>query len=67
MIIGLGVQGQANLNAWFTAEKLGYFNIGQFLLIDINQNNLQSAEGLVKKNSNAVVRTETKPKCSQGG
>lgn len=62
MIIGLGAQGQANLNAWLTAEKLGYFNIDQFLLIDINQNNLQSAEKLIKKNSDAVVRTDTEAK-----
>jgi len=62
MIIGLGVQGQANLNAWLAAEKLGYFNIGQFFLIDINRDNLRSAEELVKKNANIAVRTETEAK-----
>ena len=62
MVIGLGVQGQANLNAWIEAEKLGYFDINQFFLIDINQDNLNSAQELVKKNSDIAVKTDTEAK-----
>ena len=62
MVIGLGVQGQANIHAWLTAEKLGYFDINQFFLIDINQDNLQSAEEIVKKNSDIAVKTDSEAK-----